>query len=99
MPALKFGLAEVRLGELTLNPLSGNDLEPCRIYAATSSSMLDLQSVHCRADIELSRMGFHLLQEASSDHDVIEVGGNPAVREDQTPDWLKSAGCMSFRDI
>jgi hypothetical protein len=45
-------------------------------------------------------MGFHLLQEASSDHDVIEVGGNPAAREDQTqPDWLKSAGCMSFRDI
>ena len=40
MPALKFGLAEVRLGELTLNPLSGYDLEPWRIYAATSSSML-----------------------------------------------------------
>src|ERR1700722_7753471 len=40
MPALKFGLAEVRLGELTLDPLSGYDLEPWRIYAPTSSSML-----------------------------------------------------------
>jgi hypothetical protein len=40
MPALKFGLAEVRLGELTLAPLSGYDLEPWRTYAARSSSML-----------------------------------------------------------
>ena len=40
MPALKFALAEVRLGELTLDPLSGYDLELWRTYAATLSSML-----------------------------------------------------------
>jgi hypothetical protein len=81
MPALKFGLAAVRLRELTLNPLSGYDLEgdDLRRHAGQYA---DLQSVHCRADVERPRKRFHHLYEVSSNHDMFEVGSNPAVRED-----------------
>jgi hypothetical protein len=61
MPALKFGLAEVRLGELTLNPLSGYDLEPWRVSAAMSGSMLTSNPSIVERTSSLSLMGFHHL--------------------------------------